>query len=42
MFSKANKIKKWREAMTEEINAILVNITWDLVPFDASKIQRTW
>lgn len=36
-FSKVNKIPKWCQAMVEEINAMVVNKTWNMVPYDASK-----
>lgn len=31
-FSQANNHAKWRSAMTDEINALLKNNTWSLVP----------
>ncbi|KAJ4757139.1 hypothetical protein LUZ62_067514 [Rhynchospora pubera] len=31
-FTQADKIKEWREAMSEEINALAKNNTWQLVP----------
>lgn len=35
-FSDANKRHHWRAAMTEELNALIKNGTWSLVPYDPS------
>lgn len=36
-FSQAVKIPYWRQAMTEEFNALLKNQTWSLVPSSPSQ-----